>query len=85
MSRRKCEGVNVFLRIFAEIESVHSRSFFPLTTYLLHSRMFGSPYDSHYTYIIQNLVHMSDIREVGQRGNLFVRQRTGNVMVLKIT
>jgi len=46
--------------------------------------MFGSPYDSHYTYVIQNLIYMSDIREVGQRGNLFVRQQAGNVMVLKM-
>lgn len=41
--------------------------------YLLDPNMRRSSYDPDYTYVVQNLVDVRDIREVGQRGDLFDR------------
>lgn len=45
--------------------------------------MRGSPHNSDHTYVVQNLVHVCDIREIGQRGDLFDRQRARRMIVLE--
>lgn len=42
-----------------------------------------SPHNSDHAYVIQNLVHVRDIREVGQRGDLFDRQRARRMIILE--
>lgn len=60
-----------------------ARFFLLLSPYLSDLRVLGCPHDPHHAYVVQDLVHMSDICEAGQRGDLFVRERTGYVVVLE--
>jgi len=55
----------------------------PLPPYPFDLRVLGCPHDPHYAYIVQNLVHVSDVCEAGQRGDLSVRERAGLVIILQ--
>lgn len=94
MSRGKSKGVNILLSysiylIYQTLVSLATVGnfprFFSLASYLLHPRVLGGPHDPHHAYVIQDLIHVSDVRETRQHGDLFVRQRAGHVIVLEIT